>query len=356
MSLYKRGEVWWTLIYHEAAPGGRLRESTRATDEAAAQRYENKRRVELDELALKAPKLKGKTWGMACELWLDAEERSDSELLSLAKFARNFPDRLITAVTGDDIVDALEFCDTAGTYTRYRTMLMAILNLAKKRKWIAELPEVPRKQDKKTKPFEWLTREQFDKLYTELPAHMRPMAEFAVETGLRQANVLGLTWARLDLERRLVWVEAEDTKADKPLAVPLSDRALEILQSIKATKGHNETYVFTFRGKPISEIKTAFINACVRAEVGTIERWVDKDGKKRQRYSGFNWHGFRHTWATWHVQNGTPLDVLQKLGGWSDLRMVLRYAHHNAGYLAQFANNTGAPRRAVAVETAQEDA
>lgn len=42
----------------------------------------------------------------------------------------------------------------------------------------------------------------------------------------------------------------------------------------------------------------------------------------------------------WHVQNGTPLDVLQKLGGWASYSMVLRYGHHSPGYLAGFANNT----------------
>jgi integrase len=56
-------------------------------------------------------------------------------------------------------------------------------------------------------------------------------------------------------------------------------------------------------------------------------------------YQGFTWHGFRHTWATWHVQNGTPLDVLQKLGGWSDLRMVMNYAHHAPGFAAGFVGN-----------------
>ena len=47
----------------------------------------------------------------------------------------------------------------------------------------------------------------------------------------------------------------------------------------------------------------------------------------------------RHTWATWHIQNGTPTDVPQKLGAWNDERMVKNYAHHSPGYLAQFANN-----------------
>ena len=36
---------------------------------------------------------------------------------------------------------------------------------------------------------------------------------------------------------------------------------------------------------------------------------------------------------------GTPLGVLQKLGGWEDERMVQNYAHHSPGYLAQFAND-----------------
>jgi integrase len=75
--------------------------------------------------------------------------------------------------------------------------------------------------------------------------------------------------------------------------------------------------------------------ACVRAEVGA---YVSEDGQSH--YEGFTWHGLRHTWATWHAQNGTPMEVLQKLGGWSDPRMVLVYAHHTPGFIAQYANNT----------------
>jgi hypothetical protein len=37
--------------------------------------------------------------------------------------------------------------------------------------------------------------------------------------------------------------------------------------------------------------------------------------------------------------NGTPLEVLQKLGGGSQITMVLRYAHVSPGYLAGFAEN-----------------
>jgi hypothetical protein len=41
----------------------------------------------------------------------------------------------------------------------------------------------------------------------------------------------------------------------------------------------------------------------------------------------------RHTWASWHVQNATPLPVLQELGGWSSLKMVQRYAHLSGEHL-----------------------
>lgn len=319
MSLYKQpgSEVWWANI---SVPGhGRLRESTGERDRAAAQRVHDERKAALWKLD---PALKGKTWGKAVQKWVAVEYRSDSEILSLAKFGRNFPDRLLTAITPEAIDTALKFCKTAGTYTRYRTMINAILHLSD-----VNLKLIS-KRDKKKVTRDWVTPEQWQKLYAALPKHMQPMAAFALETGLRQANVLGLTWARVDLSRRLVWVEADETKPGVAISIPLSDGALATLQH---QVGQNDEFVFTYRGRPIKEVKTAFIRACIKAGVGR----VDSTG----HYSGFTWHGLRHTWATWHIQNGTPVEVLQKLGGWSDLRMVMNYAHHAPSFVAGFANN-----------------
>ncbi len=50
------------------------------------------------------------------------------------------------------------------------------------------------------------------------------------------------------------------------------------------------------------------------------------------------WHDLRHTWASWHVMAGTPLEVLMRLGGWASLDMVLRYAHLAPSYLAGYAD------------------
>ena len=51
----------------------------------------------------------------------------------------------------------------------------------------------------------------------------------------------------------------------------------------------------------------------------------------------------RHTWASWHVQNGTPLHELQQLGGWSTYEMVLRYAHLSSEHLRTSAERIHTP-------------
>lgn len=325
MSLYKRegSEIWWADIRHA---GQRVRRSTGHTDRAAATAEHNKLQIELWQLV---PVTDEHTWGQAVIAWVEVKPRGEPDLLRLRKFSGLFPDRGLSEVTRTAVDEALSFCSTAGTYRRYRAIIVAVLNLAADNEWITTVPRLKTKEGKK-KPREWITQAQFERLYTELPPHMKPMARFAVETGLRQANVLGLLWSQVSLPRKTVTLEANVMKAEQALAVPLSNGAASLLWEMRSDSPHSSAYVFLYRGNPIKEIKTAFQAACVRADLG---RYVD--GK----YQGFTWHGMRHTWATWHIQSGTPIDVLQKLGGWADLRMVTNYAQHSPGYLAQFANN-----------------
>jgi hypothetical protein len=50
----------------------------------------------------------------------------------------------------------------------------------------------------------------------------------------------------------------------------------------------------------------------------------------------------RHTWASWLVQNGTPLYDLQEMGGWKSAEMVRRYAQLAPAQMAKHAAVIGA--------------
>jgi len=49
----------------------------------------------------------------------------------------------------------------------------------------------------------WLNKEEVSRLLNALPPHQRQLARFALATGLRQANVLGLQWSEID--RMMSW-------------------------------------------------------------------------------------------------------------------------------------------------------
>jgi site-specific recombinase XerC len=58
----------------------------------------------------------------------------------------------------------------------------------------------------------------------------------------------------------------------------------------------------------------------------------------------------RHTWASWHVQNGTPLHILKELGGWATYEMVQRYAHLAPEHLAKFAGNAKVAKSVASIK------
>ena len=80
-------------------------------------------------------------------------------------------------------------------------------------------------------------------------------------------------------------------------------------------------WVFPYRNKPITQVATrAWREAVIRAEIGV----------------GFRWHDLRHTSASWQVQDGTPLHVLQELGACSGAELAQRYAHLSTEHLAHW--------------------
>jgi integrase len=149
---------------------------------------------------------------------------------------------------------------------------------------------------------------------------------------LQQSNVTLLEWSQVDLKRKVCWIHPDMAKGGKAIGIPLSDQACDTL---KSQSGKHERWVFPYRGSPVAKIKLAWHKACVRTGLGKFT-----PTRKGQKYNGFVFHGLRHTWASWSIMAGTPIDVLRQLGGWADLQMVLRYAHLAPDHLRQYANNS----------------
>ncbi|MCP2041718.1 integrase [Neisseria sp. HSC-16F19] len=194
-----------------------------------------------------------------------------------------------------------------------------ILRAALAWEWLDKIPQIKLLQEPDRR-IRWLSEDEEQRLLQELPAHMQRIVVFALATGLRMSNILGLEWKQIDLNRRQAWIHADQAKAGKSIGVPLNADAMAVLA---ACLGEDKKHVFVFRGKPMLRVNG---NA-----------W--RQALKRAGIEDFHFHDLRHTWATRHVMNGTPLHVLQELGGWNDITMLRKYAHLSVEHLHLHAGN-----------------
>jgi len=190
--------------------------------------------------------------------------------------------------------------------------------------WLDKVPRI-RMLPEPNRRVRWLTRDEADRLIAELPKHLKPMVQFSLETGLRRANVTGLEWSQVDLARRTAWIHPDQAKARKAIAVPLSAAAVVVL---RGQIGKHSTHVFSYRGNPVRQVNT--------------KAW--RLALQRAGIAEFRWHDLRHTWASWHAQAGTPLHVLQELGGWESAEMVRKYAHLSTVHLTEYVDRVSSLR------------
>lgn len=323
--LYKRkgSSFWWIKIQIN---GQTIYRSTKTESKKEAEQYHDKLKNSLwqqDKLGAK-PKYKweeavirfiNETKHKATQhddlmhlRWLDIHLRGRT----LDSINRSDLDQITTQRTSEGVTNA--------TVNRTLAVVRSILRKAcNEWEWIDRHPKIKLLSEPKRR-VRWLTHEEATRLLAELPKHLNAMARFTLETGLRQANVSGLKWDQVDIDRKCAWIHPDQAKARKAIPVPLSPAAIEI---VLEQRGNNKEFIFTYENKKITNVSTrAWRKALIRAGI-----------------EDFRWHDLRHTWASWMVQKGCPLNVLQELGGWSDYKMVQRYAHFNADHLAEYVNN-----------------
>lgn len=139
--------------------------------------------------------------------------------------------------------------------------------------------------------------------YTEIGAFIRDVQkldgngaralEFAILTAARTGEVVGAKWQEIDLDDGMWTIPAERMKAGKEHRVPLSSRAIEILQAMPREKGNPYVFIGDRKGRPLSNM----------AMLMTLRRMGRSD---------LTVHGFRSTFRDWTAeQTAYPNEMLE---------------------------------------------
>lgn len=212
-----------------------------------------------------------------------------------------------------------------GTCNRPVILLRYAFNLAIK--WgLESIESNPAKNVKlleENKRQRFLTDEETSRLVNVLHTHPDRKASQAIEllllTGARRNEILHARWDCVDREKRTLLVPM--SKNGKPRLIALSDAAVDLIESIDS-KGKSQ-WLFP------SVTKEGPIN-------GFHAKWAAI--RKIAGLDDFRIHDLRHSYASFLVNSGVGLYVVQQLLGHSQPRTTQRYAHLQRGTLTEAAN------------------
>ncbi len=153
---------------------------------------------------------------------------------------------------------------------------------------------------------------------------LKDLFRFAVNTGLRQMELLTLEWIQINFrEKYLILSNSTNiTKSKKIRTIPLNLTALQILTQRDRDK--TGELIFTLIGQRITQ---SYISH-------KFKKYVKKSGLNPQ----LNFHSLRHTFASWLVQKVVSIFEVSKLLGPSDIRVTQIYSHLRAEDLRNSVN------------------
>jgi len=138
-----------------------------------------------------------------------------------------------------------------------------------------------------------------------------PIVQLALETAMRQGELIRLRWEHIDMNRRTAHLP--DTKNGEARTVPLSTTAVEVLRVLpRSLLGQ------VFPGVTTEAIKRAYIRAVRRAGIDDLR-----------------FHDLRHEATTRLFEKGRNIMEVASITGHKDLRMLRRYTHLKAEDLAR---------------------
>lgn len=160
------------------------------------------------------------------------------------------------------------------------------------------------------------SREEFSRLLEALDSEdLRDIIMFAINTGMRQGEIISLQWHQINFEQEIITLDNRThiTKTKKIRTLPFNNQVKTILLNRYKNRIPGQEFVFTLNGQSIDQ-----------------ERF-SKDFKKyvyKARVNPrLNFHSLRHTFASWLVQKGVSIYVVSKLLGHSNISTTEIYSH-----------------------------
>jgi integrase len=298
VSLYKRGGVYWSYVYVD---GVRHARSTETGNRRLAEQIDQKHREELRLKAVLAPEFKPdmKFAGLAGR-FLDegcAKEWHRDRLKVLLPYFAGFEIGKInkSSIRQYRAERHRQKTLTETTVNRDLECLRHLLYWAVDEGFLATNPlsriRLERERRKK-KPVLSLAEEAL--LLAAAAPHLRDITIFALDTGMRRGEILNQRWEDVDYARKLLYVTHSKTPEGEAREIPLTERVLDLLSTIKK----NSALIFTFEGKPIGSLKTGWKAAIRRAGIRYIRL-----------------HYLRHTFTTRLLELSVPREVRMALLG-----------------------------------------
>ncbi len=200
------------------------------------------------------------------------------------------------------------------TANRYLAALSGAFSVAVREwDWLKENPVSKIGRYKEGKPRErFLAKEEIENLLNICKAskspHLYPVALFAICSGARKGEILGLKWKDLDFTRNTATFR--DTKNGETRTIPLSPLLVTCLLAEKKKRVILSEYVFSSGdGKQPADIRGAWENA---AQTAGLE---------------ICFHTLRHTAASHLTMSGASTIEVGAVLGHKTLAMVKRYSH-----------------------------
>lgn len=163
--------------------------------------------------------------------------------------------------------------------------------------------------------------------YRESDSDLPFLYKFALNTGLRLGEILGLSWHDVDLSNQLITVRRsfdsfqgkikDSTKGKKIRHVPINSSIYDDLARMKARRT-GELVFTTISGNPKH-----------RSNVTHYFQQASEDAGVRK----IRFHDLRHTYASHWIMNGGEIYVLKEILGHSDISTTQRYAHLSKSFL-----------------------